>query len=116
MALAFGSTGSDGIANGQDFYNEFVIADPPEADISTAILTAAASTAGDQSAPTLATSSQNLAYPTNQAVVQPNLVGDGFLTGYFLNESFVGVLSIPSFELSSTSARQFSKTVGHFIS
>ena len=57
------------------------------------------------------------AYPDNPDVVQPNLglPGGGVLTGYFLNESSIAVLSIPSFELSREAIFTFSATVGEFL-
>jgi len=60
----------------------------------------------------------NSSYPENPDVVQPNLglVGGGVLTGYFLNESSIAVLSIPSFELTREAINSFSATVGEFLS
>ena len=59
----------------------------------------------------------NPGYPNNPDVIQPNLgfVNGGVLTGYFLNATSVGVLSIPNFELSPESVQSFSATVGEFL-
>lgn len=56
-------------------------------------------------------------YPESPDVVQPDLglVGGGVLTGYFLNESSIAVLSIPSFELNREAVSSFSATVGEFL-
>ena len=60
------------------------------------------------------TSWDNPGYPNNPDVIQPNL-GEGVLTGYFLNATSVGVLSIPNFEVNPETVQSFSPTVAEFI-
>ena len=132
-----GPTG--GLATGGDFFNFFVLGlypasfdvsapDPCSSDDgSTATTVAAASsttvTSSDSSdltstaAEPTATSWPDSAYPENADVFQPNLFpdGGGFLTGYFLNESSIAVLSIPSFQMYGDDIGGFSNTVTEFL-
>lgn len=55
------------------------------------------------------------AYPMHPDVVQPNLVGDGVVSGYLLNSSAVGVLSLPSFVGGEENLDTFSDTIGLFL-
>jgi hypothetical protein len=57
------------------------------------------------------------AYPSFPDVVQPDLAtdGGGFITGYFLNDTSVAVLSIPSFEEYGDAIGTFSQTIAYFI-
>ena len=48
-------------------------------------------------------------------VAQPNLGFGGWVSGYFLNNTATGVLSIPSFQLSSEASFTFSSTIGEFL-
>ena len=59
----------------------------------------------------------NGAYPNNPDVVQDDLSisGGGVVTGYFLNDSSTGVLSIPSFDQVEDSVETFSDAVQEFI-
>ena len=53
------------------------------------------------------------AYPENVDVYQPNLLldGEGFVTGYFLNEVSTAGLSIPTFQMSGDDTEAVSDTV-----
>lgn len=57
------------------------------------------------------------AYPNNPAIVQPDLslTGGGILTGYFLDDISVGVISIPSFAVYGNGSKTFTTTVSQFI-
>ncbi|KAI9657704.1 MAG: hypothetical protein M1821_002880 [Bathelium mastoideum] len=57
------------------------------------------------------------AYPENPDIVQPDLSveGGGILTGYFLHDVSVAVLSVPTFEQSGYDIGNFSSTVTEFI-
>ena len=55
------------------------------------------------------------AYPSNPDIVQRSLSYGGFITGYFLNQSSVAVLSIPSFEMTGSALSSFSGTIGRFL-
>ena len=106
------------IANYSDFYSHFVVDNydyytsqntrrkKRESDTSTA-------TASTSSAVPTQTSWLDAAYPQNPAVVQPALGDGGVITGYFLDESSTGVLSIPNFYPGDVMA--FSTTVGIFL-
>jgi hypothetical protein len=56
--------------------------------------------------------------------VQPGLAADpgnpaglsGYLTGYFVNESSLAVLSVPSFSMDRSYAESFTTVVGEFLS
>ena len=52
-------------------------------------------------------SSATSAYPIPPDVAQPNLGLGGWLSGYFLNQSATGVLSIPSFEMRQVRLARF---------
>jgi len=56
-------------------------------------------------------------YPDNPDVKQPYLgfFGGGVVTGYFLNESSIAVLSIPSFALTGEAINSFSASIGEFL-
>ncbi|MCJ1381039.1 hypothetical protein MMC17_004148 [Xylographa soralifera] len=132
-----------GVVNtGQDFYNFFVVgifsdgASPTAGAMNSAAATsiytfAAAATTLPASASSTAsadptdnlsqfgsfTSWNNPGFPDDPDVVQPNLglMNGGFLTGYFLNATSVGVLSIPSFEVTGEAVTSFSTTIGEFL-
>lgn len=58
----------------------------------------------------------NLGYPEVADVVQPDLLSGGFLTGYFLQDYAVGVLSIPTFfTQDSDGTSNFTATIGDFL-
>jgi hypothetical protein len=145
MAIYYGDSDTGPLETGGDFYNFFVLGlypasyDPVQAMDSSEELTSrseddsspttdddSASTTDDDSTPTPASTAesvpdqpswQNAAYP-KIADIEPvdfGLSGGGFLSGYFLNESSIGVLSIPSFEDGDGSADAFSQTIADFI-
>lgn len=58
----------------------------------------------------------NLGYPESADVVQPDLLSGGFLTGYFLQDYALGVLSIPSFFMpDQDSIANFTTTISNFL-
>ena len=138
LALAYVPFGTPTIRNGIDFYNNFVTNVIPEDDTSdnstAAATTAAATTAAaatatgaspttgdsaaattDLSVPTATSWDGFPAYPSNPDVVQPALGLGGVITGYLLNDTKIGVLSIPSFEATGSSIATFSNTIHDFI-
>ena len=52
------------------------------------------------------------AHSQNPDIFQLSLGSGGFVTGYFLHESSLAALSIPSFEMSGSALTSFSRTVG----
>jgi len=123
----YNSPGDTGpLETGGDFYNFFVLGFYPEAYFDQLNAAAATNTsATDDSTATATTTTSptsttsgwgNPAYPTPD-IQQADLsiVGGGFLTGYFLNQSSVGVLSIPSFDEYGDAIGTFSDTVYEFI-
>ena len=116
------NTGPTGpLTTGGDFYNYFVLGFYP-ASFDPTQATATSSPSSATSAVPSSTPSPNgwddPAYPSNADVVQPDLstFGGGFLTGYFLNDTLTGVLSIPSFEADDNNiTADFSSTVGEFL-
>ncbi|TVY89811.1 Peptidase S41 family protein, partial [Lachnellula willkommii] len=120
------STGA--LETGGDFYNFFVLGyypasyDPNATESSTAAPTttgtsAATSTAQDAPATSSALASwDNVAYP-NPDIAQPGLgtFGAGFVSGYFLKQSSVAVLSLPSFQEPGSAVGSFSDTVTRFL-
>lgn len=63
------------------------------------------------------TTPPNLGYPEVADVVQPDLLSGGFLTGYFLRDYAMGVLSIPTFFMPDLeSIANFTATVSDFLS
>ncbi|KAF2665081.1 hypothetical protein BT63DRAFT_406218 [Microthyrium microscopicum] len=124
----FISPGDPGIIlDGQDFYDFFVLGLINE-DTSSSSSSNDASNA-TQASPPEDQSNENAtepadatywgvdAYPDNPDVVQPDLqtTGGGFITGYFLNDSSIGVISIPSFDEYDDAIDTFSDTVGEFL-
>ena len=134
-SLASVPFGAPSINNGQDFFNFFItneIAVDNAGSSSASSTTAPASaptdtpsaTTSDSSAPSSSpnggarpalTSWELPAYPPNPDVVQPDLGYGGFITGYFLNDTKTGVLSIPSFEMTGSAITTFSNTIAEFI-
>ena len=112
------------IANYSEFYSDFVVDDY---DYYTAqstrrkkrdSVTPTASASMSSAAPTQTSWSNttfplSLAYPQNPAVIQPDLGAGGVITGYFLESSSTGVLSIPNFYPDDVMA--FSTTVDTFL-
>lgn len=130
-----GSTGP--LATGGDFFNFFVLGQYPasynisapdpcdseEISASTTATAAAAATSSESSAVSTdapepsATSWPDSAYPDTPDVFQPGLYpdGSGLLTGYFLNDTSIAVLSIPSFQMFGDDIGNFSNTVTQFL-
>ena len=67
------------------------------------------------SSDTLASWATVPAYPSDPDIVQDSLGYGGFITGYFLRDSSIAVLSIPSFEMTGSALSSFSETVGSFL-
>ena len=117
----YNSQGPTGpLTTGGDFYNFFVLGLYPASfnETTTATVSASTPTASATSSTTpTPTAWDNTAYPSDPAVVQSDLstTGGGFLTGYFLNDTLIGVLSIPSFEVFGDALGTFSTTIGEFI-
>ena len=131
------------IKSGKDMYTYYVLGNNVEADkviaaSSTATATtppptvAVTPTAGPETTPTdlpdQSTPAQPLvspnaeswsagAYPVNPLISQPYLGedGGGVITGYIINGTKIGVLSIPSFSMFGDSVTEFSTTVDQFI-
>ena len=131
------------IASGKDMYTYYVLGEDVGADqaastSATAIATTATptvsvtSTAGseatttdvpDRSEPAQPSISPNAeswpvgAYPENPLISQPFLdeVGGGVITGYIVNDTKIGVLSIPSFRAFGDGVEEFSATVEQFL-
>lgn len=119
-----GDTGP--LETGGDFYNFFVLGfypasyleQPDDLAASTASATPAATSSATSSIdPPAPTSWNNPAYPDHPDVVQKDLAigGGGFLSGYFLHDISVAVLSIPSFAESGEAVGTFSSTIENFI-
>lgn len=119
-----GDTGP--LETGDDFYNLFVLglypasySDQQDAlAASTASATPSATSAATSSVnPPTPTSWENPAYPDHPDVVQKDLaiVGGGSLSGYFLHDISVAVLSIPSFAEFGEAVGTFSSTIDNFI-
>lgn len=106
---------------GEQVYNRFVKAKPTKTASSSASASASATTA----ATATPTSLQRLPlpYPQHPVIVQQGLGADlgspaglsGYLTGYFVNESSLAVLSVPSFSMDRSCAGSFTTVVGEFL-
>ena len=132
----YNSQGPTGpLQTGGDFYNFFVLgfypADFEPSQLNDSSTSDAASTTSEASAaPTAAATStapsatvtasswNNSAFPTTPDVAQEDLgtFGGGFVSGYFLNSSSTGALSIPSFGESGSEIATFQQAIGDFIS
>ena len=133
----YNSPGPTGpLTTGGDFYNFFVLGffpasfdpdapDPCAAADDSADSTATATT-DTTTAPTTdvsasvvasATSFPDSSYPDTADVFQPDLYPDGFgfVTGYFLKDESLAVLSIPTFDMLGNDTQTFSDTVGKFL-
>ncbi len=121
----YNSPGDTGpLETGGDFYNFFVLGFYPasydpnatatSSDSAPSATSTDASSLSSTTAPT-PTSWPDLAYPQDPDVVQPDLGASGVLTGYFLHDISVAVLSIPSFSAFDTAVEDFSSTVTEFI-
>ncbi|KAI0434491.1 hypothetical protein F5Y09DRAFT_356753 [Xylaria sp. FL1042] len=126
------------LETGGDFYNFFVLGfypagfDPYSSDDSTAngddddesdqtsstsSEVPSLSTTVPQPAATSAPSWNNPAYPQTADVAQPDLgtVGGGYLSGYFLRDTSIAVLSIPSFDEYGEALNSFQSTIQQFL-
>lgn len=123
------------LATGGDFYNFFVLGfypasydpdtDTPDPCAAmngatnanpTNTTSSTTNTTSSDNTPT-ATSWPDTAYPPIADVFQPDLFpdGGGFVTGYFLKNISVAVLSIPTFQMSGNDTQTFSDTIGNFL-
>jgi len=120
------------LATGGDFYNYFVLGLYP-ASFNFNGNTAGSGSAQSSSAPSATTSAgdassistptatptpsgwNNDGYPQIADIIQQDLGSGGVVTGYFLHDVSLGVLSIPSFEAYGDSVGQFSNTVANFL-
>lgn len=110
------------LATGGDFYNYFVLGFLPASFTGPEIRQNPSDPSGndtDTGSTVNATSWANVstAYPTNPDIVQPALsvTGGGYLTGYLLNDSAIGVLSLPSFQEYGDVVGTFADTIQEFI-
>ena len=113
------------LQTGGDFYNFFVLGYYPasfDGDDLDDDFDSSDSSSTDSPAPSASPSVVSwgdfgyIGYPQAQ-LSQKDLAttGGGFLTGYFLNDTSVGVLSIPSFQEFGDAIGTFSDFVGHFL-
>lgn len=113
------------LTTGGDFYNYFVLGLYPASfnasgyasttsDNSTS---ADNSTSTDNSTTTSWFDASSGAYPANPDIAQPHLTveGGGVVSGYFLNDTSTGVLSLPTFDQYDWNVGNFSATVAQFI-
>ena len=129
----YNSPGPTGpLATGGDFYNFFVLGIYPASfnlttyyatqsaasSSATPTATQSANATDSASATATATAWANPAYPDDPFVVQPDLgvFSLGSLTGYFLNDTDVAVLSIPTFAAYGNGLDTFTSTVSDFLS
>ncbi|KAI1748140.1 hypothetical protein F4782DRAFT_384659 [Xylaria castorea] len=122
------------LETGGDFYNFFVLGFYPagfdpysdDGDDGSGSTTSSATssdipspstTMPQQSATAALGGWDNPAYPANPDVAQPDLstTGGGYLSGYFLRDSSIAVLSIPSFDEYGDAINSFQRTVQAFI-
>lgn len=124
-----GDTGP--LSTGGDFYNFFVLGLYPDSynlgggsksgsAASSSEPTSAASTSDTSSLSTptatpTPTGWVNRAYPQTADVVQRDLGFGGVVTGYFLQDVSIGVLSIPSFQAYGDAVADFSNVVTEFL-
>lgn len=123
LALANIPFNAPQINSSQDFYDFFVTNEIPADDLddfdyggdSSDFSKRENPSANDQDPPKT-NSWSNSAYPSKADVHQPDLGTGGYITGYFLRDSAIAVLSIPSFEMTAQAISSFSTTIGLFIS
>ncbi|KAI0965274.1 hypothetical protein F4678DRAFT_339509 [Xylaria arbuscula] len=136
--LSQGPTGP--LQTGGDFYNFFVLGFYPadfdpygnsndgdetedsssgDGESTTSMIATSSAPSPSSTAPPQVTMTgwNNSAYPSTPDVAQEDLgtFGGGFLSGYFLRESFIAVLSIPSFDEYGDALKTFQSTVNEFI-
>ncbi|KAI9708473.1 MAG: hypothetical protein M1820_003934 [Bogoriella megaspora] len=108
------------LTTGGDFYNYFVLGLLP-ASYNDNLDSNESAEDGDAStssaSPTSFHDASSGAYPNHPDIEQSDLSieGDGVLTGYFLRDISVAVLSVPTFQQSGYSIANFSQTVTGFI-
>ncbi|TVY44586.1 Peptidase S41 family protein [Lachnellula occidentalis] len=120
------STGA--LETGGDFYNFFVLGwypasyDPDATESSTAAPTATETDSATSTADETPAASTSSASWDNQAYPDPDIAqtdlgtfGTGFVSGYFLKQASVAVLSLPSFQEPGSAVGSFSDTVTRFL-
>lgn len=107
-----GDTGP--LETGGDFYNFFVLGFYP-ASYNVTTDETEANVTEDAGEPLTSFSDINSAFPRAD-VWQQNLTVDGYLTGYFLRDESLAVLSIPSFWADGEAIQAFADTVQDFLS
>lgn len=120
-----GDSGSGPLETGGDFYNSFVLELLPASDeedpeeIPEKRRDENPKASKRETPPRARTSWNNAAYPSNPDILQSNFAtgGGGFLSGYFIKEASIAVLSIPSFQERSNGGAimNHSETVANFI-
>lgn len=101
------------LETGGDYYNFFVLGLYP-ASFNTSDQVAQPTNINSAPAPA-PTSLNNTAFPEHPDVAQQNLTVDGWVTGYFLHEQSLAVLSIPTFYADGAAIEDFARTVGDFL-
>jgi hypothetical protein len=121
LGLYYGQGDEGVIETGQDFYDFYVLGlfqepDPSNDNSSSISAPDTPSNSSDNSVPDTPTPNawDNIAYP-NPDIAQRDLGGSGFVSGYFLNQSSIGVLSIPSFDEFGDAVGTFSSTCEKFL-
>lgn len=119
-------TDTGALETGGDFYNFFVLGwfpasyNPNTTDTDTAAPTSDPTSTTEAPAATASAAPlgwDNQAYPNVLDVAQPDLgtFGTGFVSGYFLKQSSVAVLSLPSFQEPGEAVGSYSDTVTSFL-
>lgn len=110
-----GDTGP--LETGGDFYNFFVLGFYPASYNDTAVDSDEGDTTDTAPAQSYPTSLSDISSAFPRADVwQENLTDTGFLTGYFLHDESLAVLSIPTFWADGDAIRAFADTVQSFLS
>lgn len=110
------------LATGGDYYNYFVLGIPPASLADPQAVEPPAddvSSGYDLTPPTVGSWYEPSygAYPQTPDVVQEDLslLGGGVVSGYFLEDASLGVLSIPSFQQARGDLSAFSRAVAEFV-
>lgn len=111
-----GDTGS--LRTGEDFYNFFVLGLYPASHFEQLEASSTPAATNNFTSTQTPTSWNNPAYPDHPDVVQYDfaVTGGGFLSGYFLHDTSVAVLSISSFTEYGNAIETFSSMIDEFIS
>ncbi|KAH8678577.1 hypothetical protein BGZ60DRAFT_561611 [Tricladium varicosporioides] len=109
------------LETGGDFYNAFVLGYLPSAPKEKSKKSRRDESPAPErkrATPAPRTSWHNGAYPSKPDIIQDSFATDGgaFLSGYFLKDASVAVLSIPSFQERGDAIKNHSDTVAKFIS